>query len=77
MKRPYFSILFAVIFGLMTAFFMLMFLFARGPGDALAPLFATIWAVVFGIPFGLFMVRIIRFNRRQTQSRYGRERNDL
>lgn len=76
MKRPYFSIFFAVVLGLMTAYFVLMFLFARGPEDALVPLFATIWAVVFGIPFALFMARIVYFNKRQKPSRYWWERND-
>jgi len=61
MKHPYFSILGAVICGMLTVFFVLMFFFARGPGDALVPLFATIWTVVFGIPFLLFMARIVSF----------------
>jgi len=76
MKKPYFSILGAVICGMLTAFFLLAFFFARGPEDALVPFFAAIWTVVFGIPFILFMARIIRFSERQKQSRQWWERDD-
>ncbi len=76
MKRPYFSLFGAVVCGILTAFFLLTFILARGPEDALVPAFAAIWAVLFGIPFVLFMARIIRFSDQQKQSRQWWERDD-
>jgi predicted membrane protein len=55
-KKPVGSLIGTVIFGVITAFFVLMAVAPLGPGDALLPFFAFIYGSLSGVVFlGFFL----------------------
>lgn len=55
-KKPVGSLIGAVIFGVITAFFVLLAVSPQGPGDALLPLFALLYGSLSGMVFLFFLL---------------------
>jgi hypothetical protein len=55
-KKPVGSLIGAVIFGVITAFFVFLAVKPQGPGDALLPLFAFLYGSLSGMVFLVFLL---------------------
>jgi len=69
-KRPVGSLIGAVIFGVITAFFVFLALKPQGEGDALMPMFAFLYGSVFGTVFLVFLfawaVKKLKYEKEQS-----------